>query len=125
MTTQQFLDHEKDVTRRLGWQHLKPDQYFTAVKKVQGRKKGEAIQVLGQCQCISNKREPLDAIIKRPYRDDHQWYLPDGQKAHVSEMEREGFPDLTAEQFVEMICHEVKDMHLFSPVSRIVFKRLD
>jgi hypothetical protein len=129
LTEQAFIDREKDVTRRLGWTTLLPGKYFTAVRKVQGRKKGEKIVVLGQCQCISNKPERLIDIIKRPVRDDFPgtaMRITDvGEYVKLTECEREGFPNLTPEQFVDMICRDVKDVTRNSTVNRIVFKRLD
>ena len=94
LTTRQFIEDEKDVTRRVGWGNLKPNDTFTAVKKQQGLKPGEKIVKLGECICISNTPEPVDEIVRRPYRN--------GSKR--SEMEREGFPQMTAEQFVTFFC---------------------
>ena len=89
-TKQQFIEGRKIKTRRLyhfskidpkkpvGWANLKPDKYFTAVEKSQGLRKGEHIRVLGQCICISNEPEPLDEIIRRPYRpatNFDQWFI--------------------------------------------------
>ena len=98
LTTKQFIENEKDVTRRLGWGNLKSNDTYTAVNKQQGLKPGEKIVKLGECICISNTPEPVDEIIRRPYRN--------GSKR--SEMEREGFPQMTAEQFVAFFCKHMK-----------------
>ena len=41
LTTPQFRDGTKDVTRRLGWTFLKPGDRLCAVVKAMGLKKGE------------------------------------------------------------------------------------
>lgn len=131
ITKKQFLDGSKDVTRRIrhysknnpkevvGWGKLKPDGHFSAVEKSQGLRKGERINYFGQCICISNEPEPLNEIIKRPYRN-VTW---DGAvSSNRSEMAREGFPDLTAKEFVDMFCAEMK-CHPTTIVNRIEFRR--
>lgn len=47
LTTQQILDQSKDVTRRLGWLHLKAGDLIQPVKKCMGLKPGEKIEKLG------------------------------------------------------------------------------
>ena len=42
MTTPQFLDGSKDVTRRMGWNRLRASDTLRAVKKAMGLKKGES-----------------------------------------------------------------------------------
>lgn len=113
LTTQQFIDYIKDITRRLGWKNLKANDQYTAVKKSQGLKHGEKIQRLDECICISNEPEPLNEIIRRPYRN--------GNKR--SEMEREGFPEMTAEEFVEFFCKHMK-VTPETTVNRIEFRRV-
>jgi hypothetical protein len=116
LTTKQFLEGTKDVTRRTGWANLAEGEHFSAVEKSQGLKKGEKIKYLGQCICISNKAERLDDIITRPLR------LGD---CHIRnprrEVEREGFPFLSSKEFVEMFCKEMK-CHPTTTVQRIEFK---
>lgn len=68
LTTQQYIDYLKDITRRFGWITLLPGQHLMAVEKAQGLGKGGKIRKLGECICISNVPEPLNEIIKRPYR---------------------------------------------------------
>jgi hypothetical protein len=91
LTTRQFLDRTKDVTRRLGWYRLKSGQILTAVKKGQGLKKGEHPARLGQIRVVSSRRERLDRM------------LTEVGYGH-NEVHREGFPDMTPKQFVEMFC---------------------
>lgn len=113
ITTQQFIDNLKDLTRRLGWGNLKAGDKYTAVEKVRGLKRGDHVKVLGECMCISNTKEPLDEIIRRPYRDGNT----------RSEMEREGFPQMTAEQFVTFFCDHMK-VTPDTTVNRIAFKKV-
>jgi hypothetical protein len=116
LTTKQFLAGTKDVTRRTGWANLKAGEHFSAVEKSQGLKKGEKVVYLGQCICISNTPERLDEIISKPMR----WDQPNSRKGAARECEREGFPFLSAKEFVEMFCKEMI-CHPTTKVNRIVF----
>jgi hypothetical protein len=123
LTTPQFKRGEKDVTRRVfhtqkrnpaipvGWAMLEVGEHFSAVEKSQGVRKGESIKHLGQCICISNTQEPLNEIIKRPFRENGR-----------SEMAREGFVHFTADQFVQFFCNEMK-CHPGTMVNRIEFRK--
>lgn len=84
MTTAQFLDGSKDVTRRFGWWFLKSGDRIRAVEKAMGLKKGEKMKVLGVTEVVSVRREPLYAITE----DDCQ---------------REGFPHYTPGMFIDML----------------------
>lgn len=85
LTTRQFRDRTKDVTRRKGWKSLKAGDILNGCVKCMGLKPGEAIERLGQIMVTNARREPLNLC------DD-------------AEAVREGFPELTGEQFVEMYC---------------------
>jgi hypothetical protein len=98
-TIEQFRNGTKDVTRRLGWSDLNPGVHYTAIEKGQGLKKGEHVVPLGQCICISNYQEPVSAIVDMPIRFD-----PVHNPLKKREVEREGFPELTEEEFVDMFC---------------------
>ena len=113
LTTQQFCDRVKDVTRRLGWDNLCPGEHYMGVLKAMGLKPGEKIEPLGECICISNTPEPLKYIIEKPYRDGNT----------RSEMEREGFPKMSAEEFVDFFCTHMK-VKPETYVNRISFKRV-
>lgn len=102
LTTPQFRARTKTVTRRLGWKNLKPGQTFSAIVKGMGLKKGEKVEYLGLCRCLSNRLEPLNAISK-------------------SDCIKEGFPDFTPEQFVAMFCKHNGCVPL-SLISRIEFE---
>ena len=79
----------KDVTRRLGWAFLRPGDHLMAVEKCQGLKKGEGIKRIREIEVISVTVEPLINILYYPIRD--------GKR---SEMEREGFPEMSPSDFV-------------------------
>jgi len=89
LTTAQVEARTKDVTRRLGWDSLRPGDRVWAVVKAQGLKKGEKVKRLARIEVVSNRRERLCDIT-----DD--------------DVRREGFPELTPEQFVEMFCAHMK-----------------
>lgn len=105
MTTPQFRDRTKTVTRRLGWRFLKPGDIVMGVEKSQGLKKGETVTRLGLIRIVGVRREPLLAI------DD-------------TDVAREGFPGQTADWFIGMFCKANKvDAGAF--VNRIEFEYLD
>ena len=89
ITTQQFKDRTKTVTRRKGWRFLKVGEIVNGVEKAMGLKKGEKIKKLGQIRILSTRWEPLNHI-------DQQDCI------------REGFPDFTPEDFIEMYCSHNK-----------------
>lgn len=126
LTTGPFLDGSKDVTRRLGWTNLKAGEHFMGVKQAQGLKKGEKVQRLGERVCIRNDPEPLGDIIRFPYRTPLWGRKLDREPLFASwksETAREGFPDLTPHQFVEMFCREMKCTRK-TIVNRIEFARV-
>ena len=109
LTTPQILDQSKDVTRRMGWLHLKPGDLIQPVKKCMGLKPGEKIEKLGcPIATINARREPL-----RSMTDDMEY----GR----NECLREGFPNLTPVQFIEMFCATHKGCSPESIVTRIEF----
>lgn len=85
LTTQQFKDRTKDVTRRDAWWGLKPGDVLIAVEKAQGLKKGEKVKRLGLI------------LVKSTYPEGLYEITPE-------ECVREGFPSLTPLQFMEMYC---------------------
>jgi len=112
MTTPQFLDGSKDVTRRFGWWNLKPGDRIRAVEKGMGLKKGEKMKVLGVIEIVCAKREPLSEL------------LLGGSKYPVIEMMREGFPHLAPAQFVDMLCQHY-NCKPETICNRIEFKRVN
>ena len=65
MTTPQFIDGSKTVTRRFGWWNLKPGDKLAVVEKAMGLRKGEKMKRLGVIEIISTRHEPLNAM-ERP-----------------------------------------------------------
>lgn len=102
MTTDQFKNRTKDVTRRFGWWFLKPGDEVLGVEKAMGLKKGEKVKPLGMIRIISTRPVPLNAIT------------PD-------DVVREGFPGWTPEQFVKMLVshYRVKEDQI---INRIEFE---
>lgn len=63
LTTQQIRKRIKRVTRRLGWEFLKPGDLVCAVEKGMGLKKGETVKRLAVLRVKSVRREPLRRMI--------------------------------------------------------------
>ena len=64
LTTEPVLRQYKDVTRRLGWLHLKPGDLLQPVRKCMGLKPGEKIEKLGPpIRVVSVRRERLDLML--------------------------------------------------------------
>ena len=108
ITTEQFKRREKTVTRRLGWKKLKAGDHLMGCKKCMGLKSGEKIEKLGEIRVVSVRREPLaDIYIK-----------------YDNETDKEGFPEMTRWDFVNMFCRE---MHCKPDqiVTRIEFEYVD
>lgn len=104
MTTAQIRSRTKDVTRRFGWWFLKPGDQIQAVEKAMGLKPGEKVRRLGLIEVVSTRSEPLSAITK-------------------ADVVREGFPEWTPEQFVQMLVDHYKVAPNES-VNRIEFRYL-
>lgn len=99
LTTYQFQNKVKDVTRRMGWKFLRKGDRLMGCEKCQGLKKGEKINRLGVIEVTQVWREPLNAMIEDPYYG-------------TLEVMREGFgsntPITNARQFIEMFCKHNK-----------------
>jgi hypothetical protein len=104
LTTPQFLDGSKTVTRRLGWASLKTGTPLMGVRKAMGLKPGEKIERLGPIRVTSATREPLESIT-------------------ADEVAMEGFPCMTPEEFVTMFCSHMEATPK-SIVTRIEFERI-
>jgi hypothetical protein len=89
LTTDQIRNRTIDVTRRRGWWFLQPGDELVACEKVMGLKAGQKINRLGHLRVVSTWPEPLNAITP-------------------AEVAREGFPDLSPEQFVAMFCEHMR-----------------
>lgn len=108
MTTEAARNREKDITRRLGWANLKPGDVVQQVEKAMGLKKGDKVKKIHLIRIVSNEPEMLI---------DMENHGPD-------ECRREGFPDMTPRQFMDMFC-EHNQVTTYSIVNRIVFEYLD
>jgi hypothetical protein len=102
LTKKQMYARIKDVTRRLGWDFLKAGDIVMACEKCQGLKKGEKIVRIYPIKIISVTNQPLYYITKE-------------------EVKREGFPYMTADEFISMFTKEMK-CHWTQKVNRIEFK---
>lgn len=91
MTEPQLLDLSKSVTRRRGWWNLKPGDKLCAVRKAMGLKKGEKVHRFGEVEVLSANPQPLRLLL-----DSSAWAL--------DELEKEGFPELSPAEFVDMFC---------------------
>jgi hypothetical protein len=85
MTTAQFLDGSKDVTRRCGWDFLSAGDLLWGVEKAMGLKKGEKINRLGLIEVVSARAEMLQSIS-------------------AEDVAREGFPQMSREEFISFFC---------------------
>lgn len=104
LTTPQFLDRTKRVTRRLGWDFLQPGELLWGVEKAMGLKKGEKINRLGLIEVVSATAEPLQAIT-------------------AEDVAFEGFPNWSPEQFVDFFCNHNK-VNPETVVNRIEFDHI-
>ena len=101
LTTEQFRNRTKTVTRRKGWAFLKPGDILNGCVKCMGLKPGETIERLGQIRVLNVRREPLHAIT-----DDEVWM--------------EGF-NMPAHEFISMFCDHMGGDR-YQIVTRIEFE---
>ena len=103
LTKAQIRNQTKTVTRRDGWQNLKPGEIINAVEKAMGLKKGEKIKALCQLRVISVTRERLIDIT------------PD-------EVIKEGFRQMTLYEFIGFFCQSHKGCYPEKVITRIEFE---
>lgn len=111
LTTPQFLDGSKDVTRRMGWLHAKKGDVLEAVHKGQGIPKGQKVQRLGKIELVDVRQEMLDRMIT-----DVGYGL--------DEVRREGFPDMKPVEFMDFFCNSHPGCKFQSVITRLEFKKL-
>lgn len=111
LTTEAVQQRRKCVTRRLGWDFLKPGDRVQAVRKGMGLKKGEKIEKLAVIEIESIEREPLQRMIDDP------------EYGRV-EACREGFLHMTGAEFVAMFCQHHNVTPDYAP-NRIRFRYAD
>jgi hypothetical protein len=85
LTERQLRAGAKDVTRRLGWVELREGDVLAAVRKCMGLKAGERHERIAMIRVVSVRRERLDTIT-------------------ADDVRREGFADMTPEEFIEFFC---------------------
>jgi hypothetical protein len=106
LTKDQILEQTKTVTRRLGWDSLKPGDMIQPVEKCMGLKKGQKRKKIGcPIRITSFNKERLQDISRY-------------------EVEKEGFPDLNPQEFISFFCKAMR----CSPdtvVNRIEFEYVD
>lgn len=96
LTVPQFMDGSKDVTRRLGWRDVSVGDRLMACEKCQGLKPGEQLNKLGEIEVVHVSRQPLDNMLGGSV----SWGM--------EEASREGFPEMTAREFVDFFCKSMK-----------------
>jgi len=101
-TTEQIRNGTKTVTRRLGWDFLKPGDVVMACVKCQGLKRGEKVEKIRPIRIVGVEKTELDRITKE-------------------EVVKEGFPNLSCQEFIDMFC-EMNDWQDWLPVNRIEFE---
>lgn len=113
LTIPQILEHSKDVTRRLGWDHLRVGELIRPVEKCMGLRPGQKIvQITDPIRIVSVTREPLRRML-----DDIEYGF--------NEVRREGFadhPDYSwPSTWVAMFCATHKGCTPDTVITRIEF----
>lgn len=111
MTTPQMLAGTKDVTRRMGWLSVQPGEMLRGIEKGQGLKKGETVKPLAIILLLDVRVERLDRMLT-----DRDYGL--------AEVKREGFPEMTPEQFVEFFCANHTGCFPDREITRLEFQKL-
>ncbi len=112
LTTEQFRNRTKTVTRRLDWKELKAGQLLNACVKCMGLKRGEKPEKLGLIQVIDVRFERLDLMFSNP-------------EYGCEEVINEGFPQMSPLDFMTMFCDHHKGCTFDTVVTRIEFKYVD
>lgn len=115
LTTQQFRDRTKTVTRRLGWRNLKPGDRLGGCVKCMGLRKGESIDRLGVIEVVSVRLEPLRAMT-----DDEEY----GRAETTAEGFPPGDPKHDPHVFVGMFCDNMRCTPE-TEVTRIEYRYVD
>lgn len=115
LTTRQFLDDTKDVTRRTGWKDAKAGDVLVAVEKSQGLRKGEHIKPLGLIRLVTVRHEKLGRLIDDPTYG-------------RAETAREGFPYphelCDPEKFLAFFCETHRRCGRDTVITRLEFERI-
>lgn len=89
LTTEQIKNRTKTVTRRLNWRFLREGDIVNACERCMGLKKGEKINSLCQIRIKSIGLHPISRIDQ-------------------DDVIKEGFPEMTPNDFIDMFCREMK-----------------
>lgn len=100
LTTDQVRARQKTVTRRAGWEMLKPGDLVTLCPKVRGRRTGEPLERIVTVEVVSTRRERLNSIT-------------------AEDVIAEGFPDMTPAEFVDFFAATHRGVTPSSEVTRI------
>jgi len=103
LTTKQVRNRTKTVTRRIGWWDLEPGEHVGAFVKCRGLKKGESAEWIDELRTVSATPEPLCAITKE-------------------DVVKEGFPNMSVEEFIAFFCKTHKGATPQTTVNRIEFE---
>ncbi len=95
LTVPQIMAGTKTQTRRLGWKTLNRGDELQAVVKSQGLKKCERVENLRVIRVTYIFRERLNCLLRETRME------PGIGRRDV---DREGFPDMTPQQFVAFFC---------------------
>lgn len=106
LTTRQFRERTKTVTRRMGWGNLKPGEIVMGVVKCQGLGKGGKVERLGPIRIVNVCQTRLDRITQE-------------------DCTREGFPHLSPRQFVSLFMSSHKGCAPDTFVTRIEFEYVE
>lgn len=107
MTTEQYRNRTKLVTRRFGWDFLRPGDLFMGIEKGMGLPKGAKIVRMHPSRVLLVTPEPVYAIHDYP-----------------NDCELEGFPDWTPDQFIEFLCKK-SGKKPDAILNRILFEHLE
>jgi hypothetical protein len=106
LTTEQFKNRTKTVTRRPGWLFLKPGDVLMGCRKCMGLKSGEKIERLGLIRVVNTRRERINQIT-------------------AGDVVKEGFPDMDKAQFLRFFLSEIRPKQgALTIVTRIEFEYL-
>jgi hypothetical protein len=120
LTTQQVRDRIKTVTRRVGWEFLRPGDRLQAIVKGQGLKRGEHPEKICVIEVVDVRREALGRML-----EDFIGAMGE-RKYGIEECVKEGFGDhktlWSPTWFVDFFCQSHKGCTPRTIITRIEFK---
>jgi hypothetical protein len=105
LTTEQIKNRTKTVTRRVGWWYLQSGDIINAIEKGMGLKKGEKVKKICQLRIKSALLQELKI-----------------EKITKDECIREGFPEMSPEEFIDFLCSHNKQIWYGRSIMRIEFE---